>query len=92
MIKTGSKVILTKFFKKYEKKIPVVVFCTLFYWVPPPLYFPRSTKYLITSKGAVNNPCVVEEEMSINMRELLEKHCGGVTGKICEIEISFYKQ
>merc|ERR1711879_372464 len=30
--------------------------------------------------GAVNNPCVVEEEMSINLRELLEKHCGGVIG------------
>jgi len=35
---------------------------------------------LFAISGNVNNPCVVEEEMSINMRELLEKHCGGVTG------------
>ena len=30
--------------------------------------------------GHVNNPIVVEEEMSISMRELLDKHCGGVRG------------
>lgn len=30
--------------------------------------------------GHVNNPCVVEEAMSIPMRELIEKHCGGVRG------------
>jgi len=30
--------------------------------------------------GHVNNPIVVEEEMSITMRELLERHCGGVRG------------
>jgi len=30
--------------------------------------------------GHVNNPCVVEEEMSISLRDLLEKHCGGVRG------------
>ncbi len=30
--------------------------------------------------GHVNNPCVVEEEMSIPLRELLEKHCGGIRG------------
>jgi NADH dehydrogenase (ubiquinone) flavoprotein 1 len=30
--------------------------------------------------GHVNNPIVVEEEMSISLRELLEKHCGGVRG------------
>lgn len=28
----------------------------------------------------VNNPIVVEEEMSISLKELLEKHCGGVRG------------
>jgi NADH:ubiquinone oxidoreductase subunit F (NADH-binding) len=28
----------------------------------------------------VNNPIVVEEEMSITLRELLERHCGGVRG------------
>ena len=30
--------------------------------------------------GHVNNPIVVEEEMSITLKELLEKHCGGVRG------------
>jgi NADH dehydrogenase (ubiquinone) flavoprotein 1 len=30
--------------------------------------------------GHVNNPCVVEEEMSIPLKDLIEKHCGGVTG------------
>ena len=28
----------------------------------------------------MNNPCVVEEEMSIHLRELLEQHGGGVRG------------
>ena len=35
---------------------------------------------LFAISGHVNNPIVVEEEMSISMRELLEKHCGGVRG------------
>ena len=30
--------------------------------------------------GHVNNPCVVEEVMSIPLKELLERHCGGVRG------------
>jgi NADH-quinone oxidoreductase subunit F len=30
--------------------------------------------------GHVNRPCVVEEAMSIPLRELLDKHCGGVRG------------
>jgi len=30
--------------------------------------------------GHVNNPCTVEEEMSIPLRELIERHCGGVRG------------
>ncbi|CAM9950107.1 unnamed protein product [Heterosigma akashiwo] len=30
--------------------------------------------------GHVNNPMVVEEEMSIPLQDLLEKHCGGVRG------------
>jgi len=30
--------------------------------------------------GHVNRPCVVEEAMSIDLRELLERHCGGVRG------------
>merc|ERR1712062_915817 len=35
---------------------------------------------LFAISGAVNNPCVVEEEMSIPLKELLERHCGGVIG------------
>lgn len=30
--------------------------------------------------GHVNEPCTVEEEMLIPLKELLEKHCGGVRG------------
>ena len=30
--------------------------------------------------GHVNEPCNVEEAMSIPMRELIDKHCGGVRG------------
>ncbi|MEM9146115.1 MAG: NADH-quinone oxidoreductase subunit NuoF [Pseudomonadota bacterium] len=30
--------------------------------------------------GHVNAPCVVEEAMSIPLKELLERHCGGVRG------------
>ncbi|KAJ6567600.1 NADH-binding subunit of NADH:ubiquinone oxidoreductase [Mycena vulgaris] len=39
----------------------------------------QGTKLFCIS-GHVNNPCVVEEEMSIPLRELVEKHCGGVRG------------
>ncbi|MBM9594108.1 NADH-quinone oxidoreductase subunit NuoF [Roseitranquillus sediminis] len=35
---------------------------------------------LFAVSGHVNNPCVVEEEMSITLKELLERHCGGVRG------------
>ncbi len=35
---------------------------------------------LFAISGHVNTPCVVEEEMSIPLRELLDKHCGGVRG------------
>eukprot|EP00485_Elphidium_margaritaceum_P010879 CAMPEP_0202691730 /NCGR_PEP_ID=MMETSP1385-20130828/6365_1 /ASSEMBLY_ACC=CAM_ASM_000861 /TAXON_ID=933848 /ORGANISM="Elphidium margaritaceum" /LENGTH=524 /DNA_ID=CAMNT_0049347175 /DNA_START=40 /DNA_END=1614 /DNA_ORIENTATION=- len=35
---------------------------------------------LFAISGSVNNPCVVEEEMSIPLRELLERHAGGVIG------------
>eukprot|EP01134_Creolimax_fragrantissima_P006262 CFRG6262T1 len=35
---------------------------------------------LFCISGHVNNPCTVEEEMSIPLRELLERHCGGVRG------------
>jgi NADH dehydrogenase (ubiquinone) flavoprotein 1 len=39
----------------------------------------RGTK-LFAISGHVNNPIVVEEEMSINLKDLLDKHCGGVRG------------
>ena len=35
---------------------------------------------LFQISGHVNEPCVVEEEMGIPFRELVEKHCGGVRG------------
>ncbi|ODA68516.1 NADH-quinone oxidoreductase chain 1 [Methyloligella halotolerans] len=35
---------------------------------------------LFAISGHVNEPCVVEEEMGIPLRELLDKHCGGVRG------------
>jgi NADH dehydrogenase (ubiquinone) flavoprotein 1 len=39
----------------------------------------QGTKVFCIS-GHVNNPCVVEEEMSIPLKELIERHCGGVRG------------
>jgi len=39
----------------------------------------RGTK-LFNISGHVNNPCTVEEEMSIPLRELIERHSGGVIG------------
>ncbi len=35
---------------------------------------------LFAISGHVNNPCVVEEAMSISFEELIETHCGGVRG------------
>ncbi|XP_030555556.1 NADH dehydrogenase [ubiquinone] flavoprotein 1, mitochondrial [Drosophila novamexicana] len=35
---------------------------------------------LFNISGHVNNPCTVEEEMSIPLKELIERHCGGVVG------------
>ncbi|KAL4762935.1 NADH-quinone oxidoreductase subunit NuoF [Aspergillus foveolatus] len=35
---------------------------------------------LFCISGHVNNPCTVEEEMSIPLRELIDRHCGGVRG------------
>lgn len=35
---------------------------------------------LFCISGHVNKPCTVEEEMSISMRELIERHAGGVRG------------
>jgi NADH-quinone oxidoreductase subunit F len=42
---------------------------------------PKNTGTKIFSiSGHVNKPCNVEEEMSIPLRELIDKHCGGVRG------------
>ena len=35
---------------------------------------------LFQISGHVNNPCVVEEAMSIPFEELIDKHCGGIRG------------
>ena len=35
---------------------------------------------LFCISGHVNTPCNVEEEMGITLRDLLEKHAGGVRG------------
>ena len=35
---------------------------------------------LFCISGHVNRPCTVEEEMSIPLKELIERHCGGVRG------------
>ncbi|MFP4359394.1 MAG: NADH-quinone oxidoreductase subunit NuoF [Alphaproteobacteria bacterium] len=35
---------------------------------------------LFCISGHVNHPCTVEEEMSIPLRELIDRHCGGVRG------------
>ncbi len=35
---------------------------------------------LFQISGHVERPCVVEEEMGIPLRDLIEKHCGGVRG------------
>lgn len=35
---------------------------------------------LFCISGHVNNPVTVEEEMSVPLRELIERHCGGVIG------------
>lgn len=42
---------------------------------------PRNTgTKLFCISGHVNNPTTVEEEMSIPLKELIERHCGGVRG------------
>lgn len=35
---------------------------------------------LFCISGQVNNPCTVEEEMSVPLKDLIERHCGGVIG------------
>ena len=36
---------------------------------------------LFCISGHVNTPCTVEEEMSISLKELVERHAGGVRGE-----------
>ena len=36
---------------------------------------------LFNISGHVNHPCTVEEEMSIPLKLLIEKHAGGVIGR-----------
>ncbi len=40
---------------------------------------------LFCISGHVNNPCNVEEEMGIPLKELIEKHAGGVRGGWCNL-------
>jgi len=40
----------------------------------------NSGQKLFNISGHVNHPCTVEEEMSIPLRELIERHAGGVIG------------
>ena len=43
---------------------------------------PRNTgTKLFNISGHVNNPTTVEEEMSIPLKDLIERHAGGVLGK-----------
>mmetsp|Transcript_38798 Transcript_38798/g.97761 ORF Transcript_38798/g.97761 Transcript_38798/m.97761 type:complete len:494 (-) Transcript_38798:27-1508(-) len=35
---------------------------------------------LFAISGHVNKPCTVEEEMSIPLKELIDRHCGGIRG------------
>jgi hypothetical protein len=35
---------------------------------------------LFCISGHVNTPCTVEEELSISLKELIERHAGGVRG------------
>jgi len=43
------------------------------------------TQQLFCISGHVNSPCTVEEEMSIPLKELIERHAGGVRGTIANI-------
>ena len=55
---------------------------------PAPRYLHSVLRFLCTMtahqlfciSGNVNTPCTVEEEMSIPLRELIERHAGGVKG------------
>jgi len=35
---------------------------------------------LYNISGQVNTPCTVEEEMSVPLKELIERHAGGIIG------------
>ncbi len=40
------------------------------------------SRQLFNISGHVNHPCTVEEEMSVPLKLLIEKHAGGVVGKL----------
>jgi len=42
---------------------------------------------LFNISGHVNHPCTVEEEMSVPLKLLIEKHAGGVLGKYSHVSI-----
>ncbi|CAN6548743.1 unnamed protein product [Malus baccata var. baccata] len=43
---------------------------------------------LFCISGHVNKPCTVEEEMSIPLKELLERHCGRCEGRMGQLTCS----
>lgn len=43
---------------------------------------------LFNISGHVNHPCTVEEEMSVPLKLLIEKHAGGVLGKYMYSRVS----
>merc|ERR1712020_480621 len=44
---------------------------------------------LFNISGHVNNPCTVEEEMSIPLKDLIKIHCGDVIGGGITFSVSF---
>ena len=56
--------------------VPVDVFCAFFFYV----FKVFITLQLFNVSGHVNNPCTVEEEMSVPLKDLIERHAGGVIG------------
>ena len=54
------------------------------------VYFHRAhfaVLQLFCISGNVNTPCTVEEEMSIPLRELIERHAGGVKGLLLCLDL-----
>ena len=65
---------------------PVVCVCVsvrgvcVLYTIFPPLLI-----QLYCISGHVNSPCTVEEEMSIPLKELIDRHAGGVKGTVANM-------